>query len=219
MSTNRQVVILGPPGAGKGTQAVRLAAWLGVAHVSTGDLFRHHVGNRTPLGREADAYMRRGDLVPDGVTLSMVADRLAQRDAAEGAVFDGFPRSVAQARALDEQLAAAGQRLDAALVLEVPREILVARLTGRRFCPQCQATYHIEWSPPAVADRCDRCGASLQRRQDDAEATVAHRLTVYETETFPLEAFYAADGRLLRVDGVGSVDAVAARLEEALGRD
>ena len=219
MNSYTRVVLLGAPGAGKGTQAVRLAAWLGVPHVSTGDLFRHHVGNRTPLGLEADAYMRRGDLVPDGVTLSMVADRLTERDAAGGAVFDGFPRTVAQARALDERLAAAGQRLDAALVLEVPREALVARLTGRRFCPQCQATYHTEWSPPAVADRCDRCGGDLRRRADDDEATVARRLTVYETETFPLEAFYEADGRLWRVDGVGSVDAVAARLEEALGRD
>lgn len=219
MTTRTCVVLLGPPGAGKGTQAARLAARLGVPHVSTGELFRHHVENQTALGREADANMRRGDLVPDGVTLAMVAERLAEPDAAAGAVFDGFPRTVAQATALDQQLAGAGRPLDGAVLLEVPRDTLVARLTGRRFCVQCQATYHMEWSPPAVADRCDRCGGDLRRRADDDEATVARRLTVYETETFPLVAFYAGDNRLWRVDGLGSVDAVAARLEEVLARD
>lgn len=216
MSNRTRVVVLGPPGAGKGTQAARLAARLGVPHVSTGELFRHHVNTKTALGREADAYMRRGDLVPDGVTLSMVAERLAAPDAAAGAVFDGFPRTVAQASALDQQLAAAGHPLDGALLLEVPHDTLVARLTGRRFCTQCQATYHREWRPPAVADRCDRCGGDLRRRADDDEATVARRLTVYAAESFPLVAFYQADNRLWRVDGLGSVDQVAARLEEVL---
>ncbi len=219
MSRRTRIVMLGPPGAGKGTQAARLATRLGVPHVSTGELFRHHVGTDTALGREADAYMRRGDLVPDRVTLSMVAERLTAPDAAAGAVFDGFPRTVAQAIALDQQLAANGHALDGAVLLEVPRDTLVARITGRRFCAQCQATYHLEWSPPAVADHCDRCGGDLRWRADDDEATVARRLTVYETETFPLVAFYETDHRLWRMDGLGSVDAVAARLEEVLARD
>jgi adenylate kinase len=218
MTHEVRIVLLGPPGAGKGTQAARLADALGVPHVSTGDLFRRHVGGGTPLGREADTYMRRGDLVPDAVTLGMVQERLREADAAVGAVFDGFPRTVPQAQALDALLSETGRRLDAALLLEVPRAELVMRLTGRRYCPECQATYHVVWSPPQVPQVCDRCGHALKARADDDEATVERRLAVYDTETLPLVGYYEASGRLRRVDGRGPVEDVTRRLQGALGR-
>lgn len=216
MSRAVSVILLGPPGAGKGTQAESLALWLQVPHVSTGELFRQHVGGHTPLGLEAEGYMRRGDLVPDAVTLGMVAERLAEPDAASGTVFDGFPRTTVQAEALDQLLSEMGRTLDAAVLLEVPREVLVARLTGRRLCGSCQATYHVQWSPPAVPDRCDRCGGALIARPDDDEATVIRRLEVYDTETRPLVGFYGSSGRLRTVDGLGTVDEVADRLKEVL---
>jgi len=214
-----RIVLLGPPGVGKGTQAVRIAEAYGVPHVSTGDLFRYHVGQGTELGREAQGYMVRGDLVPDGVTLGMVALRVAQPDAAVGAVFDGFPRTVPQAEGLDQLLAGMHTQLDHVVLLEVPRDELVVRLTGRRFCPQCGATYHVLFSPPVVPDHCDRCGHALERRPDDDDKTVERRLDVYDAETLPLVDFYERAHRLVRVDGRGPIEEVTARLLAAVKAD
>lgn len=211
-----RVVLLGPPGAGKGTQAARLAEALGVPHVSTGDLFRKNLREGTPLGLEAKRYMEAGQLVPDAVTEQMVAARLGAPDAAAGAVLDGFPRNLAQAAALDRLLAAKGWRLDRAVLLAVPRDLVIERLTGRRVCPVCQATYHIVFHPPRVAGRCDRDGAELVQRPDDRRETVEERLLVYDRETAPLEAWYRERGLLLTVDGSGEPDAVTARLVAAL---
>jgi adenylate kinase len=212
-----RVILLGPPGAGKGTQAERLAAALSVPHVSTGDLFRYNIREGTALGREAQQYMDQGQLVPDAVTEAMVEDRLSRPDAARGAVMDGFPRNIAQAEAFRAILARQGTGVDRAVALTVPRDLLISRLTGRRLCPQCQATYHLEFNPPNTPGICDRCGASLVQRRDDARETVQRRLEVYDRETAPLIGFYREAGLLTEVDGTGTPDAVTARIREALG--
>lgn len=211
-----RIVLLGPPGAGKGTQAVRLAEKAGVPHISTGDMFRQAVREGTPLGREAKAYMDRGALVPDEVTIGIVRERLAKDDAAKGFVFDGFPRTTVQAEALDRILAELERPLEAVVNLVVPDEEIVRRLAGRRVCPQCGATYHVAFNPPAEPGRCDRCGAELVQRHDDREETVRERLGVYHRQTAPLVDYYREAGLLVQVDGTGDVDAVTASVLEAL---
>ena len=209
--------MLGMPGAGKGTQAERLAAALGVPHISTGAIFREAVQQGTELGRQAQRYMERGELVPDELTVAMVEQRLAQPDCRPGFVLDGFPRNLAQARALDEALARLGAAIDVAINLVVPEEEAVRRITGRRVCPRCGATYGpadgVDGRPP---ERCARCGAELVQRDDDREQVVRQRLRVYQESTRPLVDYYAQRGVLAEVPGTGGVDEVAEAIRRAL---
>jgi adenylate kinase len=211
-----RLVLLGPPGAGKGTQADILAAHYGVPHVSTGDLFRYNLRQGTGLGLEAKGYMDAGILVPDDVTSRMVADRIDRSDAAPGFVLDGYPRNVTQGESLQRMLAEREQSLDRAVAVEVPEELLLRRLTGRRLCPSCQATYHVDFNPPAREGICDRCGAELVQRPDDRAETVATRLQVYRDETAPLVDYYRTRGLLASVSGDGSVEDVTRRIREVL---
>jgi len=211
------VVLLGAPGVGKGTQAVGLAAAMNVPHVSTGDLFRAHLRDRSPLGVEAEAYMNRGDLVPDDIVIGMVRDRLSEPDAAEGAVLDGFPRTVAQAEALDEMLGAVGRERPDAIALDVPVDDLVRRLTGRRVCRAAGHPYHVDFKQPKIQGRCDIDGSELYQRADDSLETVMNRMQVYERETAPLLAYYGEDGRLTSIDGAAPPDVVGERLRQHFG--
>ena len=195
------VVLLGAPGAGKGTQAPVLAREIGGVHLSTGDMFRQAAREGTPFGKQASDYMTRGVLVPDEIVLGMVMERLAQPDAQRAFVLDGFPRNLAQARALDEALGAEGKRLDRAISLEVPHDVLVSRLAGRWTCSQCQAIYHERNNPPARPGVCDRCGGELRQRADDRAEAVERRLQVFRDETAPLVGYYASLGILRHVDG------------------
>ena len=193
------LILLGAPGAGKGTQAVRLGEALALPHVSTGDLFRTHLAQGTPLGRRAREFMDAGRLVPDELVLEMLFERVARPDCAAGYVLDGFPRTLPQARALAARLAADDELRVAEL--EVPDAVLVRRLTGRRTCKQCGNIQHIEFSPPREAGRCDRCKGELVQRSDDTAAVVEERLAVYRAQTRPLVEHYAGQGVLTRVDG------------------
>ena len=195
------VILLGPPGAGKGTQAVELARVFGLAHISTGDMFRENVRNATALGTLAKQYMDRGELVPDEVTIGMLGGRLDRDDAAAGALLDGFPRTVEQARALDAMLAVRRQRVDRALLIDVPADEVTRRLGGRWTCPQDGAIYSASANPPTQAGICDRCGAVLTQRDDDQPAAIARRLQVYADQTAPLIAYYESAGALVRVNG------------------
>jgi len=206
------VLLLGAPGAGKGTQARFLADSLGVPHVASGDLLREHRQRGTLLGRAAQEYMDRGDLVPDNLVVDMIADRLDQPDATRGALLDGFPRTVAQAKALDARLAQRGGGVRLAVYIDVPTEALVDRLAGRWLCRGCQASYHTEFNPPAVANLCDLCGGDLYQRPDDKRDVVANRVAVYLNDTLPVIDRYAGQGMLHRVDGKGSIEAVQAAL-------
>ena len=206
-----RLVLVGPPGAGKGTQAEYIAAHLGVPKISTGDIFRANVGQGTPLGLQARAFMDAGDLVPDEITIAMVRDRLAAPDAKTGFLLDGFPRNVAQAIELDRILDSMDARLDVVLDLEVDHDEVVRRLAGRRTCRGCGHIYHLDYDPPSVPDVCDRCGGALFQRDDDREETVRHRLEVYAAQTEPLIGHYDALGLLRRVDATGPVAEVTMR--------
>ena len=203
----RRIVFLGPPGAGKGTQASGFARARSIPHLSTGDLLRAAVAARTPRGVEADGYMRQGKLVPDAIVLGVLQERLAQPDAARGFVLDGFPRNVAQAEELDRFAT-----LDVAIWFEVEPRALVDRLAGRRTCPTCHRVYNVRTRPPREADRCDDDRSPLQQRPDDRPEAVAERLAVYQRETAPLLERFRQRGILVRVDALGSPEAVAARL-------
>nr|WP_218901924.1 adenylate kinase [Streptomonospora nanhaiensis] len=208
--------MVGPPGAGKGTQAQILASELSIPKVSTGDIFRANVSGGTELGKQAKAYMDRGDLVPDEVTNAMVRDRLAQQDAQGGFLLDGFPRNVAQAETLNKILDDLGERLDAVLELKVDEEEIVKRLSGRRSCRNCNNVQHVVYDPPATEDVCDVCGGELFQREDDREEVVRHRLDVYHEQTEPLVSFYANEGILVTIEATGPVDEVTARAKAAL---
>lgn len=212
-----RVIFLGAPGAGKGTQARSLAAEWGVPQVATGDMLREAVAARTPLGVEAKRYMDSGGLVPDEVVIGLVEERLARPDARAGFVLDGFPRTAAQAQALDTMLKAGEMALDRVVFLDVSREELLRRLTGRRVCRQCGTPFHIVSAPPRAADRCDKCGGELCQRSDDSSEAVATRLDVYEKQTAPLLAYYRERSLLAEVDGVGEIEEVAARVRAAIG--
>ena len=211
-----RVIFLGPPGAGKGTQARQLALLWGVPQVATGDMLRDAAKNGTRLGIEAKRFMDRGALVPDEVVIGLVDDRLAQADAARGWVLDGFPRTVAQAEALGRLLGRRSVEVDRVIFFDVTREELLRRLTGRRVCHQCGTAFHLEFNPPATRDRCDGCGGELYQREDDAEAAVAHRLEVYATQTTPLLSDYRARNLLTHLPAGGKVSEVTAAIRLAL---
>lgn len=211
-----RLVLVGPPGAGKGTQAQFLAAQLAIPKISSGDLFRENVDQVTDLGNEARQYMEAGDLVPDEVTIAMVRDRLAEGDVADGFLLDGFPRNVPQAETLDRMLADMDERLDVVLELVVDDEEVVRRLSGRRTCRGCGHIWHVDFDPPSRDGRCDTCQGDLFQRDDDKPDTVRHRLDVYAMQTAPLIAFYAEKGILVGIDATGPVDDVTNRAAEAL---
>lgn len=210
-----RVILLGPPGAGKGTQARDLAREWGVPQIATGDILRQAVAAGTRLGREAKGYMDRGALVPDEVIVGLVAERLGEPDAAAGFILDGFPRTVAQAEALERLLEAAGQALDAVVYFEVSEPELVRRLTGRRVCRECQAAYHTVSAPPRREGTCDRCGGALYQREDDREGTVRTRLEVYARQTAPLLERYRRRDVLTTVKGEGAIDEIGAAVRRA----
>ncbi|MDA2814200.1 adenylate kinase [Nocardiopsis sp. RSe5-2] len=211
-----RAVLVGPPGAGKGTQAQILASELSIPKVSTGDIFRANVSGGTELGRTAKSYMDRGDLVPDEVTNEMVRGRLAEEDAREGFLLDGFPRNVPQAETLDSMLKDMGTALDAVLELKVDEEEVVKRLSGRRSCRQCGRVYHVDYDPPKAAGVCDACGGELYQRDDDREEVIRHRLEVYREQTEPLVAYYRDKGVLVAIGATGAVEDVTARAIAAL---
>ncbi len=203
-----RLVFLGAPGAGKGTQAKRLVEKYGIPQISTGDLLRAAVAAGTPLGKEAKAYMDRGELVPDQVVLGMVKERLSQDDCKKGFILDGFPRNVAQAEALDKMLAEMNMSLQMALNLDVPFDDLMKRLTGRRTCKACGQMYNVYYSPSKVDGKCDKCGGELFQRDDDKEETIRKRLEVYRAQTEPLIDYYSKKGILKSVAGTGNIDEI-----------
>lgn len=211
-----RTVLVGPPGAGKGTQAAHIAKRFQIPQISTGDIFRVNVTEKTELGVEAKKYMDAGDLVPDEITIAMVRERLAEPDAQEGFLLDGFPRTLPQAEALDEILRALEVGLDAVLELSVDEDEVVRRLSGRRTCHGCGRNWHVEFDKPADEDICDACGGELFQRDDDAPKTVRHRLEVYNKQTAPLADHYDEAGLLRRVDATGSVTSVTERATAAL---
>lgn len=212
-----RIVLVGPPGAGKGTQAHVLAKTLSIPHISTGDLFRANISQGTPLGLEAKAYMDAGRLVPDEVTIGMAKDRMSQPDAANGFLLDGFPRNLGQAKALDEILAEFGIALDGVLDLEVPEDEVVKRIAGRRVCRVNGGhVFHVVYSPPKTEGVCDECGGELYQRSDDTEEKVRTRLEVYHTETEPIIEYYNQQGLLVTISALGKVDEVTERAVAAL---
>jgi adenylate kinase len=213
-----RLVLVGPPGAGKGTQAQFIASHFAVPKISTGDIFRANVSEGTDLGLEARKYMDAGDLVPDEVTIGMVEDRLSQDDASEGFLLDGFPRTVHQAEVLDGMLTEKGGALDVVLELVVDDDEVVRRLSGRRTCRRCGHVWHLDFDPPTAEGRCDRCGGELFQRDDDSEDTIRHRLEVYADQTSPLIGYYGDRGILAGVDATGPVEDVTERAINALRR-
>ncbi|MCD9144708.1 adenylate kinase [Streptomyces albireticuli] len=215
-----RIVLVGPPGAGKGTQAAYLAKNLAIPHISTGDLFRANISQDTPLGRKAQEYMRAGQLVPDEVTIGMAKDRMQQSDAEGGFLLDGFPRNLAQAEALDEFLKGEGLRLDGVLDLEVPEDEVVKRIAGRRMCRKDSShIFHAIYNPPKTEGVCDTCGGELYQREDDREDTVRKRLEVYHTETEPIIDYYKAQGLVVTISALGKVGEVTERAMAALERE
>jgi adenylate kinase len=213
-----RIVLVGPPGAGKGTQAQFIASHLAIPKISTGDIFRYNVSRGTALGRKAKDYMGRGDLVPDEVTIAMVRDRLLEDDAQAGFLLDGFPRNVPQAETLEKMLSEWEVRLDVVLELVVDDDEVVRRLSGRRTCHQCGRVWHVLFDPPARDDTCDDDGSELFQRDDDREGTIRHRLEVYQDQTAPLIAYYADQGILLGIDATGPVEEVTDRALSSLRR-
>jgi adenylate kinase len=213
-----RVVLVGPPGAGKGTQAQFLASHLSIPKISTGDIFRDNVSHGTALGRKAQKYMELGDLVPDEVTIAMVTDRLADEDAPAGFLLDGFPRNVPQAETLKKLLTSWETRVDVVLELVVDDDEVVRRLSGRRGCRRCGRIWHVVFDPPVELGICDDCGGELFQRDDDREETIRHRLEVYQQQTTPLVSFYADEGTLLGLDATGPVDEITERALSTLRR-
>ncbi|ABS41780.1 adenylate kinase [Clostridium botulinum] len=214
-----RIILLGPPGAGKGTQAKLISEKFSIPHISTGDIFRANIKEKTPLGIEAKRYIDNGQLVPDEVTIGIVKDRLTKDDCDNGFLLDGFPRTVAQAEALDEFLKGINKELDVALLIKVPEEFILERMTGRRVCTSCGASYHIRFNPPKIEGKCDICDNELIQRKDDTEATVKERLEVYSKQTYPLINYYKDNGIISEVNGTESINEVFGNISNILGRD
>ncbi|MDS0526778.1 adenylate kinase [Clostridium sp. SHJSY1] len=211
-----KIILLGPPGAGKGTQAKSISNRYSIPHISTGDIFRKNISENTPLGIEAKQYIDNGQLVPDEVTINMVKDRLQQEDCKNGYLLDGFPRTVSQAESLQKFLENRKESLDTALLIEVPRDFILERMTGRRVCPSCGASYHIKFNP-AVDSKCELCGSEVIQRKDDTEETVKERLDVYERQTQPLIDFYKNENLLSVVEGTKAINEVFESICDILG--
>ena len=213
------IILLGPPASGKGTQASRLEDKLSIPHVASGDLFRYNLKNETELGLKAKTYMDKGELVPDDVTIAMVLDRLSRKDCENGAVLDGFPRTIPQAEALDEALDEEDESIDLVLNIQAPEDVLIKRVTGRRLCRQCGASYHLEYNPPEESGVCDECGGELYQRDDDTEETARKRLEVYREQTQPLVDYYRDQDLLVDIDGDQSIDDVTESLIDAINEN
>lgn len=213
------IVLLGPPGAGKGTQAKYIAEKFGIPHISTGDIFRKNIKEQTKLGVKAKEYIDKGQLVPDALTVSIVEDRLKQDDCKNGFMLDGFPRNVAQADALDEVMSSIGMGLHHVVNIEVPAELLVERITGRRVCPACGASFHVVFNPPKTQGECDFCSTQLIQRADDSVETVRNRLNVYEKQTQPLIEYYEVKKILRNIDGKQDIDDVFKDICKVLGSE
>jgi adenylate kinase len=212
------LIFLGAPGAGKGTQSEFISERFTIPQVSTGDILRANVREGTPLGLEAKAYMDKGALVPDALVVKMVSERIAEADCKGGFILDGFPRNIDQARALEETLKESGKKIDNVIGIEVPSEELVSRLTGRRSCRKCAAVCHMGFNPPVKEGICDKCGGELYQRDDDKEATIIERLKVYEAQTLPLVEFYGERGLYRGVDGNGEIEQITGLIVGAIGK-
>lgn len=217
MAGGARVVLLGPPGAGKGTQAKLLQEEFAACQISTGDILRKAVAEQTPLGKQAAEYINRGALVPDDVIVNLVANRIKEPDCAKGFILDGFPRTIPQAQSLDAILKTMGLNLNCVLAVQVPESIIIERLAGRRTCRSCGSLCHVAFNPPKKAGICDRCGGELYQRDDDREETIANRLRVYDKQTAPLANYYRERGLLREIDGVGEVNEIRTRVTKALG--
>jgi len=212
-----RLILLGAPGVGKGTQAQRLAAEEGIPQISTGEILRDAIKRGTPLGSQAKSYMEAGKLVPDEVVIGIIRDRLSHSDGADGFILDGFPRTVAQAQALDRMLQDSGVGgIDYVVNFEAPNHEIISRLSGRRTCPDCQAVYHVEHAPPGQEGRCDKCGGPLVQRPDDKPETIAERLKVYDQQTSPLVDYYRERGLLRQLDATAPIDMVYRNLRSLL---
>ena len=214
-----KIVLLGPPGAGKGTQAKSICNRFRVPHISTGDIFRKHISEMTPLGIEAKKNIDKGQLVSDEITIELVEQRLMIEDASEGFLLDGFPRTVMQAEALETFLKNKNQTLDTALLIDVPKDFIIERMSGRRVCTSCGASYHIKFNPPSLEGKCDICGSDIIQRKDDEEHTVRDRLNIYDLQTQPLIKYYKEKGLLSIVDGTQAINDVFKNICDILGRD
>jgi len=217
LAAGARVVLLGPPGAGKGTQAKLLEEKFAAPQISTGDILRKAVAEQSVLGKQASEYIRRGELVPDQLIIDLVAERLKEKDCEKGFVLDGFPRTIAQAQSLEDILKKMGLALTCVLSVQVPHKLIVERLSGRRTCKGCGALYHVVFDPPKAAGTCNRCGGELFQRDDDREETISNRLRVYDNQTAPLVSYYRERGLLKSIDGVGKVEDIGKRMIQALG--
>lgn len=214
-----KIILLGPPGAGKGTQAENIVTNYGLVHISTGDIFRANIKNNTPLGIKAKSFMDQGSLVPDELVVELVEDRLKQEDVKDGFMLDGFPRTILQAQSLDKVLESLGTSLDAVINIEVDKSILVGRAVGRRICRNCGATYHIDFNPSKGKGKCDKCEGELYQRSDDTEETVEKRIQVYLDETSPLINYYTKAGIIKNINGQQDINVVFADIVKSLGSE
>lgn len=212
-----KIIMLGAPGAGKGTQALRLSEKYCIPHISTGDIFRANIKNKTELGKKAKAFIDNGQLVPDELVIDLVIDRINDDDCANGYILDGFPRTIPQAEEFDKSLAENGDEIDYVIDIEVSDEDIITRMSGRRTCPECGATYHIKYNPTKIEDICDNCGKTVILRDDDKPETVNRRLEVYHSQTKPLIDYYAAKEKIVVVDGIGDIDEIFNSIVEILG--